>query len=324
MGYYKGIRKSGLFDPKDTKPYRLSRSRLDVFLNCPRCFYLDRRLGIDRLPGFPFALNSAVDKLLKAEFDQYRESGKPHPLMVKYGIDAVPFKHEKMDEWRDALRRGIQYLHKPSNFLVTGGVDDVWLTPKGELIIVDYKATSKESEVSLDADWQIGYKRQMEIYQWLFRQNGFRVQKIGYFVYCNGLADRGAFNAKLDFDIKLISYEGNDAWVDSAISAARSCLTAGQIPVADSSCDYCKYVALASTAKPERAYSTYPEDPQEAILDFLAKRKPANLKQLSHALGLPGAALRRHLAELQAKKLIATTGLKADSPTVFFRLYKKD
>ena len=68
--YYSGRRKSGLYDPKDTKPFRLSRSRLDVFLNCPRCFYLDRRLGIDRLPGFPFALNNAVDKLLKLEFDQ--------------------------------------------------------------------------------------------------------------------------------------------------------------------------------------------------------------------------------------------------------------
>ena len=40
-----------------------------------------------------------------------------------------------------------------------------------ELIIVDYKATAKNGEVNLDADWQIGYKRQMEIYQWLFRQN---------------------------------------------------------------------------------------------------------------------------------------------------------
>lgn len=28
-----------------------------------------------------------------------------HPLMTQYGVDAVPFQHEKMDEWRDSFRR---------------------------------------------------------------------------------------------------------------------------------------------------------------------------------------------------------------------------
>src|SRR5207249_3771619 len=110
-------------------------------------------------------------------------------LQAAYGLDAVPFQHEKMDEWRDSLRRGSQYVHEPTNLLITGGVDDVWVKPNKELIIVDYKATSKDGEVSLDADWQIGYKRQMEIYQWLFRKNGFKVSNTCYFVYCNGRKD---------------------------------------------------------------------------------------------------------------------------------------
>lgn len=54
---------------------------------------------------------------------------------------------------------------------------------KYELIVVDYKATSKTTAVSLDADWQIAYKRQAEIYQWLLRKNDFSVSNIAYFVY---------------------------------------------------------------------------------------------------------------------------------------------
>jgi len=54
-------------------------------------------------------------------------------------------------------------------------IDDIWVGLDGQLFIVDYKSTSKEEEVSIDADWQISYKRQMEIYQWLFRRNGFNV-----------------------------------------------------------------------------------------------------------------------------------------------------
>jgi hypothetical protein len=58
-----------LFDPGSDKPFPLSRSKVELYLNCPRCFYLDRRLGIGRPSGPPFNLNSAVDALLKREFD---------------------------------------------------------------------------------------------------------------------------------------------------------------------------------------------------------------------------------------------------------------
>jgi hypothetical protein len=51
------------------KNWKLSRSKIDLFLECPRCFYLDNKLGLKRPPGYPFALNSAVDLLLKKEFD---------------------------------------------------------------------------------------------------------------------------------------------------------------------------------------------------------------------------------------------------------------
>lgn len=237
--YYNPTRTRNLYNEKEE--FRLSRSKIDLFLNCPRCFYLDRKLGVAQPPGYPFSLNSAVDKLLKKEFDTHRAAGTPHPLMTHYGVDAVPLDHEDMDLWRDSLRAGITFRIGGSNVTVTGGVDDVWLAPGGEYIIVDYKATSKEDEVNLDADWQIGYKRQMEIYQWLFRKNGFKVSRTGYFVYCNGKADKEAFDAKLEFDIKLIPYEGDDAWVEKAIKDAIACLKGDFIPQPGTDCDFCRY-----------------------------------------------------------------------------------
>ena len=193
--YYNPNRKRNLYDKSSKELFRLSRSKIDLFISCPRCFYLDRKLGVAQPPGFPFSLNSAVDKLLKKEFDIHRANGTPHPLMKHYGVDAIPMAHEKLDEWRDSLRGGITLKIDHSNVLVTGGIDDLWVNPKKELIIVDYKATAKDEEVTLDAEWQIGYKRQMEIYQWLFKKNGFKVSKTGYFVYCNGNTDKKAFDA---------------------------------------------------------------------------------------------------------------------------------
>lgn len=251
--YYKGKRSRNLFDPSSDEPFKLSRSKIDLFLQCPRCFYYDRRLGVSQPPGYPFSLNSAVDKLLKKEFDDHRIKGLAHPLMKAYGIDAIPFHHPDMDKWRDSLHAGISYLHPMTNLLITGGVDDVWQKPNGELIIVDYKATAKDGEVTLDAEWQDGYKRQMEVYQWLFRKNGFKVADIGFFVYCNGDMDKEAFDGKLEFRIKLIPYKGNDSWVEPTIYKIFQTLTSNFPPESSVSCDYCNYrKAVQDIEKPLR------------------------------------------------------------------------
>ena len=245
--YYNSQRGRGLYDPKSEEPFKLSRSKIDLFLQCPRCFYYDRRLGVGRPPGFPFALNSAVDHLLKQEFDIYRAKDTRHPLIEKYGVDAKPVSHEDLDKWRHNFT-GIQHLHELTNFLVTGAIDDLWINSKGEYIVVDYKATSKDEEITeLNKDWQKGYKRQMEIYQWLLRQNGYKVSSTGYFVYCNGKTDRTAFDAKLEFDITLISYVGDDSWVEKTLINAHKCLNSDKIPKADPECDYCSYVKALKT-----------------------------------------------------------------------------
>ena len=237
-----GKRTRNIYDPKSSEPFKLSRSKLDLFLGCPRCFYLDRRRGVGR-PGMPpFNLNINVDTLLKKEFNIHRAKAHAHPLMKEYGIEAVPFAHEKMDEWRENFK-GVQYLHEPTNLLITGAVDDIWVNPKGELYVVDYKATgNKEKAVTaLDQDWHIGYKRQMEIYQWLLRRNGHSVSDTGYFVYCTGRSDTEAFDGKLEFEVVVISYIGKDDWIEDCIAGAHACLVGEEIPTSGESCEYCAY-----------------------------------------------------------------------------------
>jgi len=160
--------------------------------------------------------------------------------MESYGVDAIPFEHENMGIWRETFK-GVEFLHEPTNFVVFGAVDDIWQSKDGEIIVVDYKATSKEAEVTLDAEWQEGYKRQMEIYQWLLRQNGFPVSDTGYFVYANGKRDREAFDGKLEFDVKLIPYTGSDKWVEGTLLDMKKCLDSDEIPKSALNCEYCKY-----------------------------------------------------------------------------------
>jgi CRISPR/Cas system-associated exonuclease Cas4 (RecB family) len=237
------------YRPGQTKPFKISRSKIDLFMQCPRCFWLDARLRIKRPSSPPFRINSAIDELFKKEFDFHRADQTVHPLCETYGLKLVPFKHEKIDEWRDALRRGVIYLHEPTNLLITGGVDDIWVDhATDEIVVVDYKATAKNSEVTLDAEWQDGYKRQIEVYQWLFRKNGFKVNNTGYFVYTNADLTADSFADVLKFRTKIIDYRGNDSWVEKTIMKIKQCLESDEMPevgknVMDrtKNCEFCEY-----------------------------------------------------------------------------------
>ena len=234
---------SALFSPDSKEPFTLSRSRVDNFLECSRCFYLANRLGIARPASFPFNLNNAVDALLKNEFDIFRKKQEPHPLQKQNNINAIPFQHPDLDNWREALRNGVKRFHEPTNLFLRGGIDDVWIDLEtNKLIVVDYKATSKKGEVNIDAAWQISYKRQVEFYQWLFRGNSFDVSDTAYFIYCNGIKDRKSFDNRLDFTIKVIPYLGNDDWIEPTLHELKNCLTNPTPPASAQNCTYCRYV----------------------------------------------------------------------------------
>jgi hypothetical protein len=226
------------------KPFRVSRSKIELFMQCPRCFWLDVRLKITRPSSPPFNINNAIDTLFKKEFDKYRAEGKPHPIMVDNDVKAVPYVHADLNTWRTNFT-GVSTLHKPTNLHVFGAVDDVWINSDDQLIVVDYKATSKASPVSLDADWQISYKRQMEVYQWLLRQNDFPVSNIGYFVYTNARVDLDGFGDHLEFYTKLIPYTGDDAWIEPTLAKMKQCMDDSMPPVGDAAmggpCEFCTY-----------------------------------------------------------------------------------
>jgi len=224
----------------DSKPTKLSRTKIELYCDCPRCFILDQKFDVKRPGGPTFSLNNAIDALWKKEFDLCRADQKPHPFLLEHNLNIIPFQHENIDDWRNN-RRGVQFLHQPTEFLVYGAPDEICTDADGELYVVDVKATSKATEINLDADWQISYKRQVEIYQWLLRQNGFKVSRRGYFVYCNGKKDASSSGRSLVFDVHLLPYEGDDAWIEPTLLAIKNVLISDHIPGSTPGCKFCQY-----------------------------------------------------------------------------------
>lgn len=239
-----GYQRSKPYIPKQTDVFKVSRSKIELFTQCPRCFWLDVRLKITRPSSPPFNINKTIDELFKKEFDLHRVAGTSHPIMTDNQVKAVPYQHKDLDTWRYNFT-GVTALHKPTNLHVFGAIDDVWVNDDGELIVVDYKATSKASDVSIDSDWQISYKRQLEVYQWLLRQNGFKVSDTGYFVYTNARIDVDGFGDQLEFKTKLIPYTGSDSWVEPTLKKMKECMD-GDMPAIGTAamggdCEFCTY-----------------------------------------------------------------------------------
>lgn len=222
--------------------WRLSRSKLELFNECPRCFYLDNKLGTARPRGPAFTLNIAVDQLFKKEFDSHREKGTPHPIMEEHNLPCIPFKHEDIDVWRENFE-GIEYHDPETEFTISGAVDDVWVDTDDVLYVVDYKSTSKEGTIETLADsaWEDQYKRQVGVYQWLLRKNGFDVSDTAYFVYANADATKDSFGDTLHFKTTLVPCEGESEWIEGALQKAKECLSSDEIPASGSMCDYCPY-----------------------------------------------------------------------------------
>ena len=222
---------------------KLSRSKIELFIECPRCFWLEMKQKVKRPPPMPYTLNNAIDYLLKQEFDLYREKEIPHPIMTNNKIKAVPWKTPEMNKWRHNFT-GVAYHHEPTDFLVYGAIDDLWLNPLREIHVVDYKATGANQHRIYDS-----YGRQMEIYQWLFRKNKIKVSPIGYFVFARVSKANGFSTQRggaLPFDIFVESYKGDDSWLEETLKNARIVFESNEAPKASDSCIHCEYRARAS------------------------------------------------------------------------------
>jgi len=245
-------RKNSFYQKGSDKPFTISRSKFSNFIDCARCFYLDRVKGLKE-PSMPgWALNSAVDDLLKKEFDKHRKEKTPHPIMKEYNLNFIPYDHPEIDKWRQSLSSGISYLDKETNLIIKGGIDDVWYDlDKEELVVVDYKAQSNntpvETQAYLEGKYHQGYKRQMDIYVHILRNMDFKVSDTTYFMVCNGEKTNDFFENRIDFKTVLVPYKSDPSWIPDKIKEMKIILDREEIPEYNIDCESCVYLAASST-----------------------------------------------------------------------------
>ncbi|TSC75672.1 MAG: hypothetical protein G01um101430_166 [Parcubacteria group bacterium Gr01-1014_30] len=222
------------------KPIQLSPNSLNLFLECPSCFWLEKRLGIKRPPPYPYALNTAVDILLKQEFDEYRQRQEPHPLLLENDIPALLFPNQNLlNQWRSNLN-GIRYYDQKAGATLFGAVDDVLQFEGGKLAPLDYKSTGSAVAKVYDR-----FQLQMDIYTYLIEKNGFATLRKGYLAFyivnkSDGFVDR------LPFKKELHEIETNPDDVPALFYDAVSLLRNQTPPLHNSDCKFGQWFKEAS------------------------------------------------------------------------------
>ncbi len=235
------------YDPKSTNPFIISRSKIDLYLKCKRCAYLDMRLQIKGPKPFPYNLNSRIDTLLKNEFDVARKNKEQTVYQKEANINAIPFSHPELDVWREPFKAA-RFHHKDTNIIIAGSVDDLWENLDTKKIhIVDYKSTHTDKFdmlKSFNAPYLIGYKRQAEIYSWILSKLGLEIDKTSYFFYVNAKPEQEIFDNSLEFEWAIIPYTTKDYnWVENIIVEIKNFLETNKIPSSSQDCDLCKYMS---------------------------------------------------------------------------------
>ncbi len=237
-------RESPLFDPASDKPFRVSRTKIDLFLRCPFCFYVNQRHGAKVPGGPPFGLNIRIDTLLKKDADVLRSQQKINPRTQKFGVNAIPFNHPNIKQWLDVFNNvGLEYLHTPTNLIIFGAPDDIWLVDNVNLSVVDIKATHSNKPIEESYFWEEN-KRQVELYSWLLTQQGltYPVSNKSYFVRINTDKEQDSFDDNcLKFKDEVIPHTGDHAWIDPTLIALKACLMQKGLPAPSKDCGYCQY-----------------------------------------------------------------------------------
>ncbi|HCC59982.1 MAG: hypothetical protein A2402_02115 [Candidatus Staskawiczbacteria bacterium RIFOXYC1_FULL_37_43] len=185
------------------KSIQLSPNSLNLYLECPHCFWLDKNMGIKRPPPYPYALNSAVDALLKEEFDTYRSKNLPHPMLKENNINARLFNNQKLlNQWRNNFA-GIRFFDQDLQATLFGAVDDVLEFEGGKIAPLDYKSTGSTAANVYDR-----FQLQLDTYTFLMEKNGFKTTRKGYLAFYIVDKSRG-FIDRLPFRKEMVQIETN-------------------------------------------------------------------------------------------------------------------
>lgn len=216
------------------KTVYLSPTALNLFKECPRCFWLDKIKKVRRPRGIFPSLPGGMDLVIKTYFDKYRQDkGLPPELKGKVAGGLFP-DLAVLEVWRSWRKTNLCYTDKEVNVCLSGALDDC-LVDGDYYIPLDYKTRG----FVLKEDPAKYYQTQLDCYCLMLEALNYKTKGIAYLVYYWPEEVKEAGMVKF----KVTPYK-IDTDIDRAkglIKQAARLLEQEDIPDAGPECEYCSY-----------------------------------------------------------------------------------
>ncbi len=211
--------------------YKLSPHSLNLYVECPRCFY-ETVAEKKARPSGPFpSLPSGMDLIIKKRFDTFRKSGNlPPELKSLEGLTL--FQDEALlKEWRNQ-RKGMLWIVEDEHSL-TGSVDEILQTTNGNLVVLDYKTRGFPLK-----DTPTYYKLQLDLYNLMLRKNGYKTEDYSLLLFF--YPDSFNRSGSVKFNNQIVNFPVD---VDSAEKTFRDALQLlkGKKPESSEECKFCEW-----------------------------------------------------------------------------------
>ena len=162
---------------------RLSKSQLDKFCACPRCFWLKHRGKLDQPDMISSKLWKGVERITQEHYEQYRLLKKlPPNLEGQVPAGSIPYQADRID------MKSLRYWGKGFRFSVDGievstALDEMLQrTVDGKTIYncLDYKTKSKATDAEATADL---YSNQADVFDMAMNVNEYPTDGMVFFDY---------------------------------------------------------------------------------------------------------------------------------------------
>ncbi|MBP1987744.1 PD-(D/E)XK nuclease family protein [Halolamina salifodinae] len=218
----------------DDGPPALSPARLNLLVDCERCFWVRMQRGETRPEeAFPSVV-SGVEREVRAAFERHREAGTLPPALRTARLDATLVDDDAFLSACRTWQRDPTVTDPDTGAVLRGAMDDLLELADGAFVPLDYKTHGTPPETVYP-----GYQRQLECYGHLLAENGHRTAPFGLLLYVYPTGD-----GPITFDTEL-------RWVRLRPGRPRALMRravrvlAGSVPEYSEDCEFCSWAETA-------------------------------------------------------------------------------
>lgn len=209
---------------KDKSKFVLSPSSLNIFRDCPRCFWLQVNCNIRRPRGAFPSIASGLDRVIKEYFNTYRTREVLPPLLNgKIEGKLIP-----------QLPPKLYFNDYAKNASLMGMLDECLILSGNIYAPLDYKTRGSFTE-----DVHPAYQLQMDVYTLLLEKNNHKTNSLAYLLYF--VPNTGKLHEGIPFNVKFMEVKTS---IERALDIFHKALELlrGQMPESSPNCEYCNWV----------------------------------------------------------------------------------